>query len=40
MADAKRIIEAWRVDYNEHRPHSVDLRLKVTRDLHRILTHP
>jgi putative transposase len=21
MADAKRIIEAWRVDYNEHRPH-------------------
>ena len=22
MAEAKRIIEAWRVDYNEHRPHS------------------
>ena len=22
LAEAKRIIEAWRIDYNEHRPHT------------------
>lgn len=32
LADARRKIEAWRIDYNDHRPHS-SLGIRTPREL-------
>ena len=39
LADARRKIEAWRVDYNQHRPHS-SLAYRTPAEFARVWSHP